>query len=176
MADYIDNNLQSIRKSLADVVLPSVDPDDPLALEQMNLTIDYLGFLQQRLDFIADRARFDFDHYRQMTELLLDAGLAEADRATLSDELAHTEKLNVAIAKPSEIRAISERLARVIDEMVGRVADAPEETRTRVERIVVDASQAWIEMELSWYAPIAVDPDGPGVSPLKSFFPDQVLL
>ncbi|NDK91451.1 hypothetical protein GYA93_17985 [Gordonia desulfuricans] len=50
MIDHSENALRAVIKSLRDVVAPAVDPGDPMAQEQLALSLGTLEFLHSRLD------------------------------------------------------------------------------------------------------------------------------
>lgn len=79
MADYTDNALLASIKALNEVVLPALDPSDPLATEQLRLVAGFLKFLGARLPYVHDRNRFELEHYLALAgRLAADARLASA--------------------------------------------------------------------------------------------------
>ena len=159
-----------MEKSLRDVVLPALDPNDPLAQEQLNLAIDYLAFLRVRLDHMLPRLRFELAHYRQMARSVVAASGALPVAAPLLLLCERSELLSADIdASAEDYRATIDALSQTIDEVVA--VCATETCRGAVERAVLETTDHWIDLELSWYSPIAVDPDAEGVRPLADFFP-----
>jgi hypothetical protein len=172
MANYIDNGLLAVEKSLRDVVMLAVDPHDPLAREQLDLAIDYLAFLRHRVDYVVQRLRFELDHYRKMAGAVL-GSLGDNPASRLLERLlAQIASVGYDPDEPvAVLRETVEVLAAAIDETVAMIADANPALRSAVERSILSATDRWIDLELSWYGPIAVDPDDPNVLPLDHFFP-----
>jgi len=173
MADYLENGVRAMEKSLRDVVLPALDASDPLAREQLNLAIDYLGFLRARLDYATHRLRFELELYRDMAAAVLDfvggALPAEALGAARAEAL---PLIADAWASSADLRTAVGRLSEEIDALVACAEEQGDEAlRVGLGRIVHDATRHWIDLDRAWYAPIAVDPDDPGLKPLESFFP-----
>lgn len=156
MADYTDNALLASIKALNEVVLPALNPADPLAGEQLRLVTGFLKFLRARLPLLHDRARFELEHNlglgllvaadaRRASETLasrLDAAIAQA-RAVLDQPVASAEALREATTALTQ--AIS-GLARV-------VATAEPDLRRRVEQAIVGGSRAWVDMQRAWFVP-----------------------
>lgn len=57
MAEHADRALDAAVKALSQVVAPAVDPEDPLAVEQLRLVISWLPFHGQRHHRERDLAR-----------------------------------------------------------------------------------------------------------------------
>ena len=154
MADYTDNALRASIKALNDVVLPAVDPTDPLAGEQLRLVAGFLRFLGSRLPYLHDRNRFELEHYLALGEQL-------ADDARLASPPV-SQRLDTAIA---DARALLRRSRATVDEMrsataalsaplsglVRVVADADPALRRRVEQAVLVGSKNWVDMQRAWF-------------------------
>ncbi|HRP98835.1 MAG TPA: hypothetical protein PK781_00055 [Terrimesophilobacter sp.] len=167
MADYIENGLRAMTKSLRDVVLPAVDPGDPLAKEQLSLAIEYLEFLRTRSEYLALQARWELTHYLEMADQVVVA----ADESDLSGDLiTRAATARDAIGDPTtvdkDLRAESEKLAAGIQSLLASVPDSNAPLRARIERVILDATLRWIEFGRSWYEPLAIDP---GAAELPSF-------
>jgi hypothetical protein len=173
MANYLDNGLLAMEKSLRDVVFPALDPADPLAREQLNLAIDYLGFLRSRIDHTAHKLRFELDLYCDMAGQVIVAADGALDTAAMVRAQEAVAPLRTDLtAQNDDLQAAVTRLSETIDDAVKDAsASGNDGLRSRVDRAVHSISQHWIDFELAWYAPIAVDPDAPGLKPLTSFFP-----
>jgi hypothetical protein len=155
-ANHIHKGLGAAIKALLDVVAPSVDPDDPLAREQLQLVVDYLELVRSRTDLLWDRERLTLRHYLAMADAVgpsvsmrLD-GAAAAGRRALGDADAGVRPLRDAAA---ELAGALSELVRALGE-----PDADPALCARVEVVVVDASQVLVDVERAWYLPLGFDP------------------
>ena len=156
MADYTDGALQASIKALEQVVLPALDPADPLAGEQLRLVAGFLGFLRQRLGSWHARRAFELDHY-------LDLGRdAQADARLLSEDVAarlrsaieHGERVRAQnLPAEGDQRAATAELAACISALVRLTAGADAALRARLQRKVMQGSRRWVEMQRAWFAP-----------------------
>jgi hypothetical protein len=173
MANYLENGLRAMEKSLRDVVSPALSSGDPLAREQLNLAIDYLGFLRSRLDHATHQLRFELDLYRDMAARVIEVSGAALESGAIDREMANTAALRDDVwAGPQQLRDGVTRLAAAIDDAVAAAARSGDDAlRSRVDRAVHAITEHWIAFDSAWYAPIAVDPDAPGLKPVDTFFP-----
>src|SRR4051812_7816939 len=92
MADYTDNALLASIKALNEVVMPAVDPADPLAREQLRLVTGFLEFLRVRVAHLHERRRFEFQHQLALGRRLMpDAAVSAEVAARLSAAIVHAE-------------------------------------------------------------------------------------
>jgi len=154
MADNTQNILKSAIKSLEQVVAPAVNPQDPLASEQLRLVIGTLKVLRTRLDHLAGRQLYELDHYLALARSLRD----EADE--VSPEIA--ERLSAAIEAAEQLRAnpdhspadrrrVTRALASPISALAREASSTHEALRSRIERKVVTDSRRWVDMQRAWF-------------------------
>lgn len=154
MADYTDNALLASIKALNEVVLPAVDPSDPLAVEQLRLVAGFLKFLGARLPYVYDRNRFELEHYLALGERLA------ADARGASTQV--SQRLDKAIedagallrgqrASVAEMRNATAALSAPISGLVRVVADADPVLRQRVEQAVLVGAKPWVDMQRAWF-------------------------
>lgn len=174
MANYLDNGLLAMIKSLRDVVLPSVDPNDPLAREQLSLAVDYLEFLRGRLDFVVPQVRFELGYYIAMArDVLRIAGDGPASRELAASVAGAVATESDPAASLDRLRTASQSVATAIGLVVTSVCDAEPALRSAVERVVLESSASWIDFERSWYLPISVDPEAAALPPFWKSFPSE---
>jgi len=172
-ADHVHNGLGAAIKALTDVVAPSLDADDPLAREQLQLVVDYLDLVRSRTDLLWDRERVTLRHYLAMAEAIGEvpeaaapslAGAVVTGRRTLADPEAGVRPL----------RDAGGALAAALSELVRALGapDADPALRARVEAIVVDASDTLVEVERAWYLPLGFDPEPEAVAPVEDVLAD----
>jgi hypothetical protein len=173
MADYTHNSLEAAIKSLEDVVAPSINPADPLAIEQLRLTVDYLRFIKDRLDFLYDREKFDLRHHLVMAKKLRPqvtsiAALKNEDMDTI---ISYSEALLKNNTAPvTDFRSATAALAHLICQRIQEVKEVDEKLVLEIEKIVLRQSKERINMERSWYAPLGFDPQSIDLQPLTEIF------
>jgi hypothetical protein len=156
MADYTDNALLASIKALDNVVMPAVDPADPLAGEQLRLVSGFLKFLRIRLHHMHARQRFELHHNLALAQRIA------ADARLVSKEV--SQRLDTAIEQADavdrqrdaalvNIQAATSALCASISGIVRTVAQADPEIRRRVERQVLQGSKQWVDMQRAWFAP-----------------------
>lgn len=159
MADHTENTLRAAIKALTDVVAPAIRADDALAQEQLRLVTDYIRFIQQRLDHLAERHRFECTQYLALaqTVLPLAASASTGVRDGLAAAIAGAEALPGA-ARLADHREATAALTGAIRRLVREAAGYKAEARAAIERAVLDGSAALIDFERAWYLPMGFDP------------------
>jgi hypothetical protein len=156
MADYTDNALLSCIKALDNVVLPAVDPADPLASEQLRLVSGFMKFLRSRLPYWQARQFFELHHYLGLARsLAADARLAPDEVSQRMDSAIEQANAVQLEASPplAEIRAATAALAAPISALVRVVAKADPGLRQRVEQKILSHSKQWVDMQRTWFLP-----------------------
>jgi len=170
--DHTDTGLRAVVKALTDVIGPAVNTTDPLASEQLRLTVDYIEFVRSRIDFLYDRERFDLHHHLDMAKALDEIVDASdfAERIALKNAIEAGMRADA--APGLSIRALKETtaaLAAAIAALIRKAQTLNETTRQRIERHVLEASDARIAFERSWYLPLGFDPAPGEVKTLEEF-------
>ncbi|PBC48242.1 hypothetical protein CJ179_15430 [Rhodococcus sp. ACS1] len=169
MADHSENFLRAVIKSLRDVVGPAVDAGDPMAQEQLALSISTLEFLQSRLPRLHARAVFELEHHLRLAKDVL----AELRGAEAAQDLAKSvEYGDQVIAVPGVDDSVLTRATAAIAANLRALLDADieESARARAERTIIAAMAERITFERAWYLPMGFDP-----SPLSAPALDDVL-
>lgn len=171
MSDHTDNTLNALRTSLTRVVGPAVDGADPLAQQQLALTLGHLGFLQSRLPHLAERDRFELEHTRRLAAAVRDLVRPEAAGALAGLTTQAHDVLADPRAGAGAHRALTARLAAVISEELV-AADGP--AAAALERAVVTGTRERVEVERAWYAPMGFDPSPSTIRPLDELLTQEV--
>lgn len=174
--DHTENTLRAVIKALGDTVAHAVDPADALAREQLRLVIDYIGFLQQRLDFLFVRERYELRQNLDLAHRLrgIDAELTTALQKALQQAIAAgSNSLNKIEATMPQLRQANAALAGAARRIVREAAQLPEPIRRAIEFAVVDASGPRIAFERAWYLPLGFDPAPGEVEALATYFDEQ---
>ncbi len=168
-----DLQLQSIIKSMTDVILPAVDPANRMALEQAQLVLGMLHLLALRLPM---QFHYDCDALQRYLDLSttlqgeIRGGVeTTAAQAALGHEVIDAAKLSAgAKSSPAALEASLTHMRNAIGALVRAVwVDGEPGCRAPVGRAVLAASRAQIERERSWFAPQAWD-DGVGFTPIET--------
>ncbi len=158
MANHMDNGLGAVIKSLRDVVVPSINPADPIAREQLGLAIDFLAFLRDRMDLAMPQLAYELDQNTALASSVL--GIVGADLGSeLAQTVAAAQGANRTTRSADDLRQASRAIAEAVDKLVRKLAPEKSELRTRVERAVIEGSAELLAFERSWYEPLAVDVD-----------------
>jgi hypothetical protein len=169
--DHTDVGLRAAIRALSDVVAPVVSAEQAQACDQLRLTIDYLGFVVERLPHLHLRERYELSHHLAMAQAV-QAALQGADAALLSAAIdAGQQMLNLAGPTTDDVRRATATLSAVIAAVTRDAAAMEEPVRREVERSVLRLSEERIAFERAWYYPLGLDPDPNDVQPLAHFLP-----
>ena len=174
MTDVTTNALRGIVKTLADVVLPAIPADDPLAQQELRMVIRYLAFARERVDHLHARARYELTFHSTLAADLADvldgAGLPHG--RALRDCAAGAKAL---LAEPGAaigtLRQSNDAVTVQIGIVLRTVTDMA--VLSVLERKVVDASAEITAFDRSWYAPLKLERFPSELRPLGSFIPMQ---
>jgi hypothetical protein len=169
MKDHSENTLRAAIKCLRDTVTPAVDPEDPQAVEQLRLTIDFLEFLRTRLYDVHARQRYELQHQIQVAEAVLDDAHRVSERAgrALHDSVSRAALAYAdAASHTTDLQAASDELWGTVRAVVREARSAPDDVRERVSAEIVSGVQPLVELESSWYVPFGFEPDPASVVPL----------
>lgn len=156
MADYTDNALLASIKALEKVVLPAVNPEDPLAGEQLRLVTGFLKFLRGRLPYWHHRCFFELNHNLALAELVVpDAREVNAEVSARLDNAIDMALQLRAQQSPAldAVGVASQALAEAVSGLVRALPLADAERQRRVEKNVLAASKRWVDMQRAWFLP-----------------------
>lgn len=161
--DQMQVGLQSVIKSLSDTVAGAIDPADHLAKEQLKLAIGYVDFVRKRLHLVHGRERFDLRHYLDLSHGLLAIGELRGEAIdTLRAMVPSAEGLlKDPAALTGEIRSAAMDLGHAVTTVVQQAHDDISPARVAIDRLVLRATEAKLDMERLWYEPVGFDPELP---------------
>ncbi len=164
--------LQAVIKALSDVVLPAIDPDNKLAIEQGKLSIGLLALLAQQLPM---QFRFDCDELARLiatsAELVrqaqggagTQAAVAALTEATRAARLA----LDAAGASPADIEAKVRALRAATGALVTEVhRDGDAACRPNIQQTVLAMSKEQGLRDRSMMLMQGWEPDPKAIPPL----------
>lgn len=171
MSDHTHNALAGICNALTDVVAPAVSEQDPLAQQELRMAVRYLAFLEQRIDHLHERARFELRHFSTLATTVRHLGTAPTEDHVLAEAIARAHQLlSSADASMAVLRECTDQLTAALAGVVRRSAVAADPAvRRDVEQAVVRASAELTSFERSWYLPLGMDHFGGEVPPLSAF-------
>ncbi len=145
-----DIQLKTAIRALTEVVMPAVDPDNALAVEQLQVVLGTLQLMAARLPL---RFRYDCDELARLLEL----GHALGDK----DESALTKASNNAAqvlaraqAGPDEVLGAIRALRVLSGALITEVyRDGDETQRKRVTQLVLAHADEQLLRERAWVAP-----------------------
>lgn len=152
-----DLQIKSILKAMTDVVLPAIDPNNPLAQEQARLCMGMLGLMAAQL---PQQFRYDCDELQRLVALSRQVqglpGIAALAPEALSTIGALTGRaadvLSRARAEPAEllqsVRELRAATGQVVQEAFAN--DVRGECTEALQHAVMQASEAQLLRERSW--------------------------
>ena len=172
MSDVTTNALRGIVKTLGDVVAPAIPADDPLAFQELKMTIRYLSFCRDRVDHLYARARYELSFYEKLSADC--ARLLWPSEGKLANELTELcQTAQTQLAMPGvAIGALRERtqsLMSRLTQILSEITDS--DALSHVEKAIVSSSAEITAFERSWYLPLKLERFPDDVRPLKSFIP-----
>lgn len=171
MADHTLDMLRSAIRAMNEVVLPNVDRDHPLALEQATLVTKILQLLEQRLPHWPGRLRMELEHQLALARAL--AADARAVSPTIAEALADAAARGGALLagpegapalSPTSWQQATREVGGIVAALVEAAQGADEPRRRRIEAAVVGAADAVLTLQRAWLLPQGWEPD-PGAVP-----------
>lgn len=169
MADHSLNALRAAARAMEEVVLPAIDAQHPLAREQAGLVLRFLHLFEQRLDHAYQRNRFDLARACELGEALLAPpfDISPAISSALCAAVnTGQELLWTPSARPSALQAVSTEIGQLATALIRTLASVKPEISGQVERLVLEKSGAWLDMQRAWFLPQGWEPDPSAVPSL----------
>jgi hypothetical protein len=170
--DHTEIGLRAAVRALSDVVAPVVGAEHAQAQDQLRLSIDYIGFVVERLPHLHQRDRFELSHHLTMALAVREAIGSAVVPPPLSTAIGVGEQvLALADATTAELRQASATLAAVLAAVVRDSTTQAGHVQREIERCVLRMSKERIAFERAWHLPLRLDPDPHDVQPLSDFLP-----
>lgn len=166
MANHAENDFRAAAKALLDVVAPAIDPQNPLALQQLKLVVDWLDFYRSRLPYNMDRERLELAVQLDMAREIATAAPAEsatALQAAIREAADVQERLG---PRPPDVRAVTALLEDEISAVVRQSASFDAAVRRDIERAVVVKTRHILDAQRSWFQGQSVEPEPDALLPL----------
>lgn len=164
--------LQAVIKALSDVVLPAIDPDNKLAMEQGKLSIGLLSLLAQQLPM---QFRFDCDELARLIatsgELSAQAQGGVATQAALAAlneaALVAGRTLDAARSSPADVEAAVRSMRTATGALITEVhRDGDAACRPAIQQTVLAMSKDQLLRDRSMMLMQGWEPDPKAIPPL----------
>lgn len=156
MSDHSENAMHAAIKALAEVVAPSVDKGNPLAVEQLRLVVTFLEF---HVRAMPQSRRLQWMELHLQAELARKvAELLQQQRPALAAPLCHAlEQGQAALAQPgapaTTWQQAAARLAAAVCAALDSAATASGALARRLDALVVDESRHMLDLKRVWFRP-----------------------
>lgn len=174
MADKSGVALGAAIKSLNEVILPSIDPENPLALEQAKFVVNYLILLKKQLPYRSRRKYAELGHYMRLAVTVLghcDGLTSLAQISALSDAVtrARAESEGSKFMSEEGVDELVRGLAASISDLVRVAPSFLDAQRRAVEFAVLDAAEEWLNIQRAWFAPLGFDSEAKELPEISSY-------
>ncbi|MFA7595164.1 MAG: hypothetical protein WCY92_02315 [Novosphingobium sp.] len=162
MIPEIDVQLAAVAKSLADNVLPAVDPANAMAVEQLHLALATLAIVRQRLPDLHAYLRRDLaDNIALARQIGANADTIADSEAVLASPESSPQRIE------AQVRALKEAIGAAIDEARGTPAEAA------VAAAVLAAQGPMILRMRAWAIGMGFEPDPSQIPDLTELLEDK---
>ena len=174
--------LQTMIKAMTDVVMPAIDPENDLAIEQAQLILGMMHLMVVRL---PRQFEFDVNELERAVDLslvILKEGKGGPNTQTALASLQQSEAqgraiLSAAKASPENIeQAILDLRSRTSALIDALSSDGESACQTTISRAVLESSQEQIALERAWFAPQGWDTKEDAPESLEKLLPKRPLL
>lgn len=162
MIPEIDVQLAAIAKSLADNVMPAVDPTNAMAIEQLHLALATLAVVRQRLPDLHAYLRRDLaDNAALANRIGVSAGVIADSDAILASPEASPHQIE------AQVRILKEAISATIDAARGTPAEAA------ITSAVLAAQEPMILRMRAWAIGMGFEPDPSQIPDLTGLLEDK---
>ena len=166
MANHADNDFRAAAKALLDVVAPAIDPQNPLARQQLKLVVEWLDFYRSRLPYNQDRERLELAVQLETAQAIASVAPTAAVTA-LRAVIGAAATIHAGLGpRPVEVRAVTARLEDEISAVVRLSPGFDEPARQSIERVIVRDAKVLLDAQRAWFLPQGIEPDPEAIPPL----------
>lgn len=172
MPNTVANMLGAARRSMEEMILPSLETANPLAREQAQLVIQALGFIESRLSCLHARDRAEMLAYAAIAREVMALDLTGIDRETvgaLRQALEDSDRLEADANPPDrDLQQAGQRLADAIAELVRSLGSVAEASRRDVRKAVVAGTERVLDIHRAFFEPTGFDKAASALPPLDA--------
>jgi hypothetical protein len=166
--------LQSVAKSLTDIIIPAVDPDNKLAQEQSRLILGLVQLAASQLPLLYRYDRHELDRLVKLADALTalpSSGTATTEAQAALETLGANaaDVLDRARAEPSELDDSIHALRSAIGALVQATqADGNRAAAAQARAVVLAAAKEQLERERAWVVRFGFEADPSEVAPIET--------
>lgn len=152
--------LSAASTALREVVASVIPKEERKAHEQLRLSIEYIDFIERRIEFVFNKAQLETDlHLRMLQEIVdeLPDDFALRGEALRASEVAFQDRHEAMVTTKRLQTNLTEVLSVITD--VIRAASDNDDLYSRVQAVVLRYSTMLVEFERAWYQPLGMDAD-----------------
>ncbi len=170
--DFTAITLTAAAKAMEDTVLPALaDAGQRQALEQAHLVWDAITFCRDRVDLIAERRRTEATDLSALVGTLVQLDSVRGLRVHAALEHTHRlslKRLHDAGTTAEELADLIRHLGEELTIVLEQVDSTDGQTRSEVERLILEHALRRLELDRSWLLPMGFDPEPAGVRDLRT--------
>lgn len=155
MIPDIQLQLKTVVKSLKDNVLPSVDPSNELAQQQIQLSMATLEMALNNLPVIHGVLRKDLQQHQLMAQAMLAVVSKPENQTRLRELMANTE---ACLQDPTQGFTELQLAARKLRAGIGTVIADSDSDAVQVERVVLEHCEASLNLGRALNKPTGFEP------------------
>jgi len=141
--------IESVIRSLSDIVFPAIREGERLAIEQLQLAIGHLGILHNELPATADFLENEMINRVNLSDELL--------RLTSEETSLEDDRRNLAEITQSEGASVTD-ISKQIQTLITAVYDrASTDCQEAVFNFVLSTEEAKAEVDRRWFSPMGFD-------------------
>jgi hypothetical protein len=153
MTPSIDVRITSLVRTLGDLVIPAIDPDNDLAREQAGLMLGHLSMLAEQLPHVAGYEALCLDDLRNVAR-----GLAETASGGGETQTAARAVLDACNAEGAGAHAAYNQIGFALEDLIqAAAADGDAALRKAIGPAIVRHGLRQTRRERSWFAMTGID-------------------
>lgn len=161
MPNTVGNLLRAARRSMQEMIVPAVGPENPLAREQAQLIVMALQFVEDRLPHLHSRDRAEMIAHADMAEAVLATARTEAERALLAElapAIGEARRLQASAGASSvEMQMAGQKIAAAVSAAVRAARQSAPGLSQRLRDAVAAGSRPIIDLQRAFFAPTGFD-------------------
>jgi hypothetical protein len=157
----IEVRLLSVIKAIEQIIMPAIDPANPMAREQAAIAIGHLRVIRGQSAYLADYQLLCLEEMVQLGQELVAAARGGPATMAAISALRSAIRANASSAPPlSALAARRDAIATAVDHLINASAiDGSDVFLQESERIVVRHGSKQADRDRAWFKATGLDPD-----------------
>jgi len=144
--------IRSLIRAMQEVIIPSIDPQAELAVEQAHLVCRHLGLMLAQSDYYYRLQVAELTHFAQMlrdlVDCLQDKGKASPDLAAAQELLQRADPITrLKVPDGGELSSITRHVREAVDQVLQRALAEGSAARKQASHIVLEDAKRQILRE-----------------------------